>query len=694
MAVFSPKISTVERCAVSIKPSIKSFCIDSFLRISYLDFIIRIGYNREGFGEDERCKMIRGKKKGLFCGSMAALIMGILLLATTAVYPSDDIFGGDTLEETPESVAEIYSVFSYASARPGETYPAAVVIEMEPGWHINSATPYQDWLIPLELMIDTVPGLTPGNIIYPPGSDFLLADETMSVLSGKTIVYYQIAVAPDAPQRDIRLPVKIAYQPCDDKKCLQPAEMEVDLLVTVGNEGEPVAEEIFSGIEFPVSSGMTPGASSEEASELQRLIDQYGFWGYFLALGLAFITGLLLSFSPCTYPMIPITVSVFAGQERTVGKGFVLSLFYVGSMAVVYGIMGLIVSLVGGVFGAWLASPPVVIGIAVIFVIFSLSMFGLFELNVPSSIRQKVASRQGGGGIVGSIVLGVVAALVVSPCVGPFVAGILLYIATHGSPIIGFLVLFVFALGLGTLFMIIGTFSSAINALPRAGEWMETVRRFFGFVLLLMALYFLRTIISPTLVAVLTGLLLIVLGIFGGGLDRLTSESAFFPRLKKLVGVVALLLGIYFLMGTVIINGLILPPASEWLPVSSGTGSPSEKTLIPWETDLEAGLARAQAEGKPVLIDTWATWCVNCRVLEKKTFSKASVAAEAERFIPLKIQLEKSDSPMTREFMTRFGWKSYSLPTTLILDSSGMTRFTLRGVIGPDELIAKMREVN
>ena len=102
-----------------------------------------------------------------------------------------------------------------------------------------------------------------------------------------------------------------------------------------------------------------------------------------MALGLAFITGLLLSFSPCTYPMIPITVSIFAGQQRSIGRGFVLSLLYVGSMAIVYGIMGLVVSLVGGVFGAWLASPPVVIGIAIIFVIFSLSMFGLYELNMP-----------------------------------------------------------------------------------------------------------------------------------------------------------------------------------------------------------------------------------------------------------------------------------------------------------------------
>ncbi len=623
-----------------------------------------------------------------------ALMAGLFLFSNPVVSAQDDFFGtGGSSEETVDQLAEAFSVFSYSAAQPGKTYSAAVTIDMLPEWHINSATPHQDWLIPVELNFDTVSGLTPHDIVYPAGTDMFLAGETMSVLGGRIILYYQITIADDAPKGNITLPVRVTYQACNDNECRPPMTKEVDLLILVGDEGQPEATDIFAGAVFSSDAGDQSAETGAEESELKRLIDTYGFWGYLLALGVAFITGLLLSFSPCTYPMIPITVSVFAGQKRSVGRGFVLSLFYVGSMAVVYGIMGLIVSLVGGVFGAWLASPPVVIGIAVVFVIFSLSMFGLYDLNVPASIRQKLGTASSGGGIVGSIILGVVAALIVSPCVGPFVAGILLYIASHGSPVIGFLILFVFALGLGTLFLIIGTFSSAITALPRAGEWMETVRKFFGFVLLLMALYFLRTIIPDTVSAVLTGILLLAMGVFGGGLDRLTGESNLFDRLKKFIGILALLFGIYFLMGTVLISGLILPPASEWLPVATGEKTSEKAELIPWETGFEAGLARARAEGKPVLIDTWATWCINCKVLDKKTFGNEEVAAEAARFVTLKIQLETLNSPITKEFMSRFGWKTYSLPTTLLLDSQGNTRYTLRGVVEPDDMLAKMRDV-
>jgi len=627
------------------------------------------------------------------------LIMVLCVFLTSApAFATKDMFSdyGSPAEETSQTQVMASQVFSVTSAAPGKSYPAAIIAEMTPGWHINSARPTQDWMIAANISFDPVNGLTPHAVVYPDGKPMVLAGETMSVYDGKAIIKFLISVDKDLTPGTYTLPVKFTYQPCNDKECKPPRTDELAVTVNVGAEGKRINPEVFSDTDFeatPPTAQSLDGAEAAAAtdSELQRLIDQYGFWGYFLALGLAFVTGLLLSFSPCTYPMIPITVSVFAGQQRSLGRGFIMSLFYVGSMAVVYGIMGLIVSLVGGVFGAWLASPPVVIGIAIVFVIFALSMFGVYELQVPSSLRNKLGSTKAKGGVGGAILLGIVAALVVSPCVGPFVAGILLYIATYGSPLFGFLVLFVFALGLGTLYLIIGTFSSAINALPGAGGWMETVKKFFGFVLLLMALYFLKTIIPETVTAILMGLLLLALGVFGGGLDRLTPESPFFLRLKKYVGILALIVGVYLIGGTLLSQGLILPAASQWLPVSAGGAPPEEKSLIAWETDLESGLNKAKAENKPVIIDTWATWCINCKVLEKKTFGKDEVAAEAERFVPIKVQLETADSPEAKKFLERFGLKHYSLPTTLILDSKGKVLKILQGAVGPEEMIAEMQ---
>jgi thiol:disulfide interchange protein DsbD len=622
------------------------------------------------------------------------LVLAMLVTVPPAQAQADMFDTGTPPGEPASNLVEAYSALSISSAQPGRTYLAATLISIAPDWHINSAHPHQDWLIPAELTIDTITEVTPHSVVYPKGVEAFLLDETMSVYNGRVILYYEVTIGDNAPEGEVVLPVQFTYQACNDKECQPPQTINADLRVTIGEEGEPTEPEIFSGVNLQHPEQPASSPPPGERSELQQLIDQYGFWGYIIALGLAFITGLLLSFSPCTYPMIPITVSIFAGQERGVGRGFILSLFYVGSMAVMYGLMGLVVSLVGGVFGAWLASPPVVIAIAIIFFIFSLSMFGLYEINVPSSVRQRLGTAKGGGGVLSVIILGIVAALVVSPCVGPFVAGILLYIATTGSPLIGFFVLFVFALGLGTFYIIIGTFSSAVTKLPRAGEWMDSVKKFFGFVLLLMALYFLRTIIPASVTAVLTGLLLMALGIFGGGLDRLTSDSPFFLRLKKFIGILALLFGVYFLMGTVLQQGILLPSVSQWLPVSSATETPEETHLIPWETDLEAGLVRAKAENLPVLIDTWATWCANCRVLDKKTFHNPEVVAAMTEFVPIRVQLEKADSPETRQFMERFGLKVYTLPTVLLLDSSGTTQTVMKGVVGPDKMLAAMQKVH
>jgi len=592
-----------------------------------------------------------------------------------------------------EDIVKITALTAFDGVAPGKVYAGALLLHLADGWHINSSRPFEDYLIAAVLEIDTLDGIVPLSITYPIGETAYLGDQKMSVYNDSTVIYFAFKITDSLSSGPATLPLRFTCQPCNNNECRAPRTLTAEVNLVVGREGPPQNQSIFTGYDVPADISEADAERPAAApSELERLINNYGFWGYFLALGLAFITGLLLSFSPCTYPMIPITVSVFAGQKRSIGRGFILSLFYVGSMAVMYGIMGLIVSLVGGVFGSWLASPAVVIGIAVVFVIFSLSMFGLYELSPPANMRQKLGTKGGGSGVMSVIILGIVAALVVSPCVGPFVAGILLYVATYGSPTFGFLTLFIFALGLGTLYIIIATFSSAINSMPRSGEWMEEIKRFFGFVLLFMAVYFLRTVISPQLTAVLTGLILLGLAVFWGGLDRLRPEDKFFPRLKKFIGILALLVSAYLLIGSLLTSGFILPPMGQGITPSTNAGYGREESPIDWYTDLNEALEAARLAEKPVLIDTWATWCANCKVLDEKTFRHPDVVGEAEKFVAVKVQLEKSDSPESLSFMKRFGMKHYSLPTTMILKSDGTVVRILQGVVAPDDMLAAMRE--
>lgn len=394
------------------------------------------------------------------------------------------------------------------------------------------------------------------------------------------------------------------------------------------------------------------------------------FWG---ALGVAWLGGVLTSLTPCVYPLIPITVAVFGAREaRSRLQALALTLVYIAGMAVMFSFLGYAAASSGKVFGSFLANPWVLAGLGLFFVAMAASMFGAFEIALPQSLALRL-NRVGGAGWGGAFAMGLVAGVIAAPCTGPVLASLLTVVATSGQPAFGFFLLFVYALGIGLPFLLLGGFSVS---LPKSGAWMEGVKSVFGIALLALALNYLKDAL-PGLRSALAGIslpaLLGPLAAFVGillGAIHLSFSGGLRDKVLKGTGVALVVLGIF-------------------TRVSLGGGPAGG---IPWSNDLEAALARAQAEQKPVMIDFWAEWCAACKELDRFTFTDPAVQAEAERFVTVKIDGTIEDEAILAIY-DRYGIQG--LPTVLFLDSSGAPLDDPRvtGFLEPPRFLTEMRKV-
>ena len=337
----------------------------------------------------------------------------------------------------------------------------------------------------------------------------------------------------------------------------------------------------------------------------------------------ALTAGLLTALTPCVYPMIPITISVFGGKGVSRGRAFGLATFYVAGIAVMFGSLGTVFALVGRAFGTFLANPWVVVPLALLFVAMAASMFGAFELALPMGLQQRMA-QVGGRGFTGAFLMGLVGGLIAAPCTGPPLAGILAYVATTRNAVNGFFLLATYAAGIGIPFWLIAGFSMQ---LPKSGRWMEAVKSVFGIALLVAALYYLKTVVPP--LGQLTGRSQLVLfGALGAvalglavGAVHLSFYGKVSTRLRKGLGVGLAVLGLF------VVTNYVLTPKLE----------------LSWLKSEPAALAAARAEGKPLVIDFMADWCLPCRELEVQVFSHPDVAEQFQQFKLLKIDLSRED---------------------------------------------------
>jgi len=496
-----------------------------------------------------------------------------------------------------------------------------------------------------------------------------------------------VQVPRDTPTglHDIKL--KVRYQGCSDKICFLPKVEE--FLIPVQIESADWGMPALQTTDKPTQT-VSKSEKKAEAGGFQKTIESKGI---FVGLVLIFLAGVGLSFTPCVYPMIPITVAVIGGQatgeQATARKpltAFFLSLIYVLGISIVYSAMGVVAASTGALFGVALQSPWVIGFVVTVFVALAMSMFGVYYLRVPSFISDRLGTKSGKG-FIGVFVMGLVSGIVASPCIGPALASLLVYIASTGNKFLGFWMLFVFAWGLGVLLIVLGTFSGAIRALPKSGGWMETVERIFGLLLIGAALYYLRFILSESAFVITLGIVLIVTAIFSGGFDRLTHESTVFQRAKRAFGIIVFIFGAYFLVGHLLIKGFILPPFLTSTAVSSAVA----KERIDWVLNEEEGLRQAKAEGKMAAIDFWAEWCAACKEFEKYTYTDPDVIRESRRFVNIKIDGTNANDPKIKQLWDKYG--VVGLPTIIFINKDGTIAQdkTITGFVNAKEFFQILR---
>jgi thiol:disulfide interchange protein DsbD len=390
-------------------------------------------------------------------------------------------------------------------------------------------------------------------------------------------------------------------------------------------------------------------------------------WALLWTLLGIFAGGLALNLTPCVYPLIPITVSYFGGRSAQGRRGLIgHGICYIGGLALINSLLGVVAALTGGLIGALLQSSLVLIAIAIVLAAFAMSLFGFWELRLPFWLTQ--AASKSYSGFFGSFFMGVTLGVVAAPCIGPFVLGLLTWVATLGDPLIGFVIFFTLSLGLGFPLFILAMFSGQLEKLPKSGEWMNWVRRLMGWILIGMAAYFVRPVLPLAIQQYILAAVAIAAGVHLGWLDKAAAAFRSFPWVKAIVGTACLILG------TVLIGNQVLKGPS-----------------VNWHQYSDRLLADSIKNQKPLIIDFYANWCAPCRELDDITFHHPEIVKlSQDEFIMVKVDLTGQDGQNYDRLLGDFNVKG--VPTVVFLDKSGKERKDLRLVdfIQPNEFLTRM----
>jgi thiol:disulfide interchange protein DsbD len=556
------------------------------------------------------------------------------------------------------STVRVEVIHSQDQYETGKNYPLLFRLIIAKPWYIHGTKGEPD-TIPTALSVQKKPGFKITGIQFPPAESkkFEYADRPTPVFSGEILVKATLRVAKDAAMGEQVMEGKLSYQACSTTSCLPPENVSFSIplkIVPPGTGASLMNQDLFRSSEQVMVYG-----KKEKGGKLGT-----GFWLTLLGF---FFGGLALSFSPCVYPLIPITVSYFSqGRKKASIYTLINCVLYILGLAVTNSVLGVWAALSGRMVGSFLQNPWVILFLVCLFIALALSSFGFWEFRLPSGLTRLVSKSF--GGYLGTFFMGLTLGIIAAPCLGPFIVGLLTFVAQKGDAFLGFISFFVLSVGLGLPLAVLAFFSGALTRLPTSGDWMLWVRKFMGWVLLFMAAYFAKPLISHNTAEVaLMAAVVCAAGIHLGWLDRSGISVRRFSFFKKALGV-ALIGSSIFYFWTV---GL-MEKGIEWLPYK------------------DALITRAAERKKPVILDFSAEWCEPCEMLNRKVFTDPEVVKLSRRFVTLRVDLTVPH-PRQNEILGRYDVKG--VPTIIFINKEGVEEKSLRiqSLVDKSEFLEKMK---
>lgn len=546
--------------------------------------------------------------------------------------------------------------------------PLTIIATVASGWHINANRPNQAFLVPTALTLTLPPGVTadPPSYPEPKARQFAFAGQaTLLVYEGAVPVTTTLHVPLGRADEPLQVEAALRYQACDDTTCLPPATARAQRdLAKHQRDGHGTRDSGSQplGAILLDPSGATALLGSDAAGSFAALLGEHGLLVTLLAMA---VLGLGLNLTPCVYPLISVTIAYFGGQARRRAGTALLAALYVLGIATSFSALGLLAALSGGILGAALQQRAVVIGIAALLVLLALGSFGVYQIRPPV-----VLLRLAGGstaGAAGALFMGLTMGVVAAPCVGPILAGLMVFVGSRQDVWLGGALFFCLALGMGAPYVALALAAGSLQRLPRSGEWLLWTEHVFGCVLLCLAVYYLVPLLAEPMAGWVLPAAVAASGVYLGFLDPAGRSRPAFAALRATLGVLALAF-------------------AAWAVRPAG---PAES--IAWELLATKAAAPPSIAGAgPVLVEFGAEWCIPCRQMEATTYVDPAVVREATRFRMLRADLteenEASDALSARYGVT-------GVPTVILFAAGGDEQRRLVGYISAEEMLTAMRAV-